>query len=185
MTRDEFRKIANMLNAAYSEKGYTFIASKEQAEGWYELLSDLDYTICSKAVVNIVTTTEKPPKVATIRNAYFELTTEGGMTEGEAWAMVREGIRNGIYGAVDEFGKFPPDIKRAVGAPMSLSEWAMMSSDDVETVIHSQFLRAYREVRAMEKQERVIGQIGAKRGSMAELAEMVAKQLEGKNEDSN
>lgn len=186
MTRDEFRQIANILNAAYSEKGYTFINGKEQAEGWYETLADLDFRICKKAVLNIITTSEKAPKVATIRNAYFELTSaSSGMSEGEAWAMVRDGIRNGTYGATEEFNKFPPEIQRAVGDPVALSEWAMMSSDEVETIIHSQFLRSYREEKEIEKKNQAIGLIGAKRGSMAELAEKVAKMLEVDDADSN
>lgn len=179
MTRDEFRQIANILNAAYSERGYKFIDGKEQAEGWYETLADLDFTICKKAVLTIVATSEKAPRVATIRNTYFELTSaSSGMSEGEAWAMVRDGIRNGTYGAVEEFNKFPPEIQRAVGNPMALSEWAMMSSDDVETIIHSQFLRSYREEKAVEKKNQVIGAIGAKAGSMAALIDSVVKRLE-------
>ena len=185
MTRDEFRKIANILNAAYSEKGYTFINGKEQAEGWYETLADLDFRICKKAVLNIITTSEKAPKVATIRNAYFELTSaSSGMSEGEAWAMVRDGIRNGTYGAMEEFNKFPPEIQRAVGDPMALSEWAMMSSDDVETIVHSQFLRSYRAVKDEEKDERVLGQIGTRKGEMKALADSVLKRLEVNDADS-
>lgn len=178
MTREEFKKIVGVLNAAYSERGYTFISGKEQAEAWYEMLSDLDYTVCKKAVTNIITTSDRAPRIATIRNAYFELISIAGMSEGEAWAMVRDGIRNGTYGAAEEFAKFPPEIQRAVGDPMALSEWAMLSSDEVETVIHSQFLRSYREEKEVEKKNTTIGRIGAKRGSMAELAEKVAKMLE-------
>ena len=183
MDKTEFNSIVMVLNNAYkSRNNGLMIESKEQANVWYSFLRDLDGEIAKKAIVNLVARMPWQPTIADIRNEYAALTNKMSVGEAEAWAMVRDGIRNGTYGATEEFAKFPDAIKRAVGNPMSLSEWAMMSSDDVETVIQSQFLRASRAALAEEKTERTIGQIGTRHGSMVEIAEHVANGLGVQNE---
>lgn len=185
MEREEFNNIVMVLNATYSTKNYTMISSKEQALVWYTMLSDLDYTIARQAVVNLIARSPYQPTVADIRNEYASLTNRAELGEAEAWTMVRDGIRNGTYGATEEFSKFPAAIQRAVGSPMSLSEWAMLSSSEVETVVQSQFLRAYRAACAEQKTENALGAIGAKKGSMVELAEQIAKRLDGVRDEQH
>lgn len=182
MSKEEFNNIIMLLNATYRTKDGAIIQDKRQAEVWYRFLSDLEYSIAQQAVVNLVAKMPFVPTIADIRNEYAGLTSSADLGDAEAWAMVREGIRNGIYGATEEFNKFPEVVQKAVGNPMSLSEWAMMSSSDVETVVQSQFLRAYRAAVAERKNDRVLGAIGARKGSMVELAEKVAKRLES-NDD--
>lgn len=176
MVEDEFNKIVMVLNTAYP-RGGPLIKDKEQATVWFEFLKDLDYKICKQAVSNYVLRNPFPPAVADIRKEYAELANEPMLGEAEAWAMVRDGIKNGTYGATEEFSKFPPEVQRAVGNPMSLSEWAMLSPKEVETVVQSQFLNAYRVETNITKNDRQMGLIGARRGAMAQLAATVAERL--------
>ena len=70
----------------------------------------------------------------------------------EAWALVSKAIRNGYYGAEDEFAKLPPLVQKAVGSPMNLRNWSQSDMKAIETVVMSQFLSAYKAecVRANE-----------------------------------
>ena len=66
------------------------------------------------------------------------------MTEQEAWALVAKAIRNGTWGAKEEFEALPPQIQRIVGSPTQLSDWAKMDSDSVHSVVASNFQRSFR-----------------------------------------
>nr|DAO65486.1 MAG TPA: replisome organizer [Bacteriophage sp.] len=63
-----------------------------------------------------------------------------GMT---AWGLVSKALRNGTYGAVEEFKKLPPLVRQAVGMPDNLKNWATSDYQTIETVIQSNFLRTY------------------------------------------
>lgn len=66
-----------------------------------------------------------------------------GMT---AWGLVSKALRNGTYGAVEEFNKLPPLVRQAVGIPGNLKNWATSDYQTIETVIQSNFLRTYETV---------------------------------------
>lgn len=66
-----------------------------------------------------------------------------GMT---AWGLVSKALRNGTYGAVEEFNKLPPLVRQAVGMPDNLKNWATSDYQTIETVIQSNFLRTYETV---------------------------------------
>ena len=63
-----------------------------------------------------------------------------------AWGLVSKALRNGTYGAVEEFNKLPPLVKQAVGMPDNLKNWAASDYQTIETVIQSNFLRTYETV---------------------------------------
>ena len=60
-----------------------------------------------------------------------------------AWGLVSKALRNGTYGAVEEFNKLPPLVRQAVGMPDNLKNWATSDYQTIETVIQSNFLRTY------------------------------------------
>ena len=63
-----------------------------------------------------------------------------------AWGLVSKALRNGTYGAVEEFDKLPPLVRQAVGMPDNLKNWATADYQTIETVIQSNFLRTYETV---------------------------------------
>lgn len=63
-----------------------------------------------------------------------------------AWGLVSKALRNGTYGAVEEFNKLPPLVQKAVGMPDNLKNWATSDYNAIETVIQSNFLRTYENV---------------------------------------
>lgn len=63
-----------------------------------------------------------------------------------AWGLVSKALRNGTYGAVEEFNNLPPLVRQAVGMPDNLKNWATADYQTIETVIQSNFLRTYETV---------------------------------------
>lgn len=63
-----------------------------------------------------------------------------------AWGLVSKALRNGTYGAVEEFNKLPPLVRQAVGMPDNLKNWATSDYQTIETVIQSNFLRTYETI---------------------------------------
>ena len=63
-----------------------------------------------------------------------------------AWGLVSKALRNGTYGAAEEFNELPPLVRQAVGMPDNLKNWATSDYQTIETVIQSNFLRTYETV---------------------------------------
>lgn len=178
MTLEEFKDVARLINAMYGTGEKVIFDTVAKVTAWYSCLSDLPYAAVAAAVKNHAMTNKFAPSIAEIRKECTAITSTPLLDEQAAWEMVRDGIRNGIYGAQDEFDKFPPEVQAAVVTPWALSEWAMLPSNEVDTVIQSQFKRSYRSTTERREKERVLGAIGTKAGAMAALTESVVKRLE-------
>ena len=114
---------------------------------WALVLGEYDFSIASRAVQLFLTndTTGFPPSPGQIVDAIHKITNPriAEMTATEAWALVRKAIRNGYYGAEEEFAKLPTACQRAIGSPSNLRELAQLDIDQVETVEQSHFIKAY------------------------------------------
>lgn len=144
MSREEFSNIVLALKSVYNLPN--FLATTESVTIWYEILKDLDYKTCHTAVVAYMLSEEKIPSPASIRRMALQNCNSGELNEMSAWALVSRALRNGTYGAEEEFNKLPDDVKRAVGSPEQLHNWATTDEKTVETVIQSNFMRTYRTV---------------------------------------
>lgn len=179
MTLDEFKDVARLINAMYGTGDKVIFDTVAKVTAWYSCLSDLEYAAVAAAVKNHAMTNKFAPSIAEIRKECTDIISKPMLGEQEAWEMVRDGIRNGIYGAQEEFDKFPPEVQAAVVTPWALSEWAMLASTEIDTVIQSQFKRSYRSTVERRDKERILGAIGTQAGAMASITEKVVKQLEG------
>lgn len=74
----------------------------------------------------------------------------GALTEHEAWELVRQALKNGYYGAQQEFAKLPAVVQKILGGPSQLRDWALLPDEQVGTVIASNFMRSYRARAAWE-----------------------------------
>ena len=88
-----------------------------------------------------------------------KLTAPHQLSEAEAWALVSRAARNGTYGYRREFEKLPPEIRRVVGRAEQLRAWAMMEADEVESVVASNFMRAYRAAVKHEKEQHALPEV--------------------------
>lgn len=94
-----------------------------------------------------------PPVPGQILEKVRLLTQPREMSEAEAWALVKRACSNGIYGAQTEFDALPLPIRKIVGSPSQLHDWALTGGEELNTVVASNFQRAYR---AQARREREI-----------------------------
>jgi hypothetical protein len=142
MMFDEFAMLAAKMKAVYTSA--TFLPDKFALETWFHYLEDLPKDQCEAAVERYMTTNKFPPTIADIRSMAVEnATADTTMTALEAWARVRKAIRNGYYGAEEEWAKLPESCRQVLGSPSNLRAMAQLDSKQVETVEQSHFIRAY------------------------------------------
>lgn len=141
MTREEFLTLAKAMTTMFPDMNLA--KDPEAMEIWFAMMGDIDYRTASMALQAHVNTSPYPPKVVDFRRFANRQKTEG-LNEEEAWALVTKAVRNGAYGAEEEFAKLPDIVQKAVGSPVNLEAWSQLPSDEVHTVVSSNFMRQYR-----------------------------------------
>lgn len=152
MTRDETRNILMLIQAAYPN--YHPQDKTVTIDLWTEMLSDYNYEQVSMALKAFISTDTNgfPPSIGQIISKIHSINTSVDLNEMEAWSLVSRALRNGYYNAEYEFNKLPSEVKKAIGSPSQLRNWAVTNEDSIENVIQSNFIRTYRSV-LMKKQE--------------------------------
>lgn len=113
---------------------------------WHEMFKDDDGNQVLAAVKAFVATDTKgfPPSVGQIKQRLVQLNAPDMPDEAEAWGQVWKAIQNAGYHAGEEFEKLHPIVQRVVCQPEALKAWARLPADEVQTIIASNFQRAYR-----------------------------------------
>ena len=146
MTREETVKIIRIMCDCYPN--YKPNNLSETVDVWQMMLDEYSYNQVSIALKAYVTsdTSGFAPSVGEIV-AKIQLVSQPQELDGmAAWGLVSKALRNGTYGAVEEFKKLPPLVRQAVGMPDNLKNWATSDYQTIETVIQSNFLRTYETV---------------------------------------
>lgn len=156
MTYDETLAIMSVLKAAYPNY-YRDMKKADAAQivtVWADMFADDDFTIVAAAVKALIKTRTStfPPNIGEVTEKIMMIRCPAQMTGMEAWNLVRKAIRNGIYGAQQEFDALPEDVRKIVGSASQIREWATMDSDTVNSVVASNFKNAY-ERRARSDRE--------------------------------
>lgn len=198
MDRERFKVLVKAMKATYPQD--TFIPDKDAFDVWYSMLQDLPYEVCSLAIQKYIMTRKFPPTIADIREMATEAMQRDLMpiSELEAWAIVKKAISNSGYNSVEEFNKLPEVCQIAVGNPSNLREWAMMNTEQVDTIEQSHFIKSYRsaamrmseDARLPDKVKTLISdvckqyQIGQKQEKVQEIPEKEAAKVEDKEPDN-
>ena len=146
MTRDETKELLMTINAVYPN----FRVKPEQMtftiNAWQTLLEEYPADAVNAALQVYIKTDNNgfAPSVSQIIGAMQNVRHHEELTEGEAWAMVKKAIRDSGYHAKERFDELPPIVQKAVGSPSMLQQWGMTDSDEVNSVIMSNFQRTYR-----------------------------------------
>lgn len=142
MTHEGVKKVLNICYTLYP--GMKITNPEKTVAIWEAVLKDYDDAAMAKALEGYIKTDTKgfPP----IPGQLIALASAGeeDLGELEAWGMVSRAIRNGNYGAEEEYEKLPEAVKLAVGSPGQIREWAGADIDTIPTVVQSNFLRSYR-----------------------------------------
>lgn len=156
MTRDDVIKIMSVLRGAYPHF-YRDISKQEAYDTinlWTDMFSNDDASIVAAAVKSLIDGDDKgfPPTIGQVKAKIRLLVRSDELTEAEAWNLVSKAVKNGLYGSVEEFEKLPPAVKRIVGSPSQLRDWASMDSETLHSVVASNFQRSYKVVATREKE---------------------------------
>lgn len=155
MTRKETVKIIRIMCDCYPN--YKPSDLSETIDAWDMMLEEYSYSQISIALKAYVhsDTSGFAPSIGQLINKLHEVQSPQELNEMEAWLLVSRALRNGYYGAVEEFNKLPPLVQKAVGSPDNLRNWALTDSKSIENVVQSNFMRTYRAVvnRAKEFQK--------------------------------
>lgn len=156
MTADETAKILATLKAAFphSFKDLTRKDADAMVDLWAMMFAAESYAEVNAAIAALISTRTVgySPTVGEVKEKLNSLRSAKALSEQDAWALVSKACSNGLYGYKKEFEKLPPEVQSAVGAPEQLREWAKMDVETVQSVVASNFMRAYRANQAREKE---------------------------------
>ena len=197
MTREETVKIIRIMVDSYPNYKPNNIS--ETVDVWQMMLSDYDYNLVAMALKAYILsdTSGFAPSIGQLVAKIQILTKPQELSEMEAWSLVRKAIGNGNYGSVEEFEKLPPTVQKAVGSADMIKRWAMSDSNEVSTVIQSNFLRSYRTAvkrdeeyaKMPEDVKKLISSIPTvqieKKEPIAELPNVIEQKTRDFNEISN
>lgn len=150
MTKAEIVRLFISIVTMYSEAKWASEATQMTVDEWYFHLEQYPRETVEAAFRRHVTNSPYPPKVSDIIAEIRLLAPlpkeKQQLTAEEAWALVLMAVKNSGYYSKREFDKLPPDIKRRVGSPEVLKQWAL-AEDEGQTisVARANFIRSYSE----------------------------------------
>ena len=146
MTRDETVKIIRIMCDCYPN--YKPSNLSETVDVWNMMLEEYSYSQISTALKTYVhsDTSGFAPSIGQLINKLHEVQSPQELNEMEAWSLVSKALRNGYYGAIEEFNNLPPLVQKAVGSPDNLRNWSQTDTNSIENVVQSNFMRSYRLV---------------------------------------
>ena len=148
MTREETKELLMMIQAIYPH----FKVGKDEMtatiNAWNLMLEEYPAPSVNAALQIYVKTnaTGFAPSVSQLIGCIYAPHENEQLSEGEAWALVKRAIQDGCYHAKERFEELPEVVKRAVGSANMIQQWAMCDSDEVNTVVMSNFQRTYKAI---------------------------------------
>lgn len=152
MNKQEMAQVMAILKAAYP--AYYAKISKEDAivavNLWTDMFSEEDAAVVVAAVKALIATKTDsfPPGIGAVKERIARLTRPMEMTEIEAWALVAEAVRKTDWNHPEkQFKNLPGDVQAVLGSPHTLCEYGMVSEEQFNTVVASNFQRSFRAKR--------------------------------------
>lgn len=150
MTRQETQELLFTISALYPN--FTVPDKSITVDAWYWALHG--YTVeQAKAALMIYVKTSNTgwaPSASQLIGCIHAPKNNDQLSEGEAWALVKKAIQDGNYHAEERFNELPELVRRAVGGAGMIRQWAQTDSDEVNTVIMSNFQRTYKAILAKQ-----------------------------------
>ena len=146
MTEEQVGKLLMTIQAYYPN--YNPPDKKITLNAWYEMFAEYPEELVLQALRACIATNTSgfAPDVGQIMSKIQTISQPQELDGMTAWGLVSKALRNGTYGAAEEFNKLPPLVRQAVGMPDNLKNWATADYQTIETVIQSNFLRTYETV---------------------------------------
>lgn len=179
MTQQETNRVMAILSAAYP----AFYRNQSQddiraaRDLWQQLFADEPYAVVSAAVTALIKTRTStyPPVPGEVSDQIYKLTHQDELSDADAWAMVKRAVCNSLYNSSDEYARLPERVQRCVGSPSQLRDWSMMPVDELDSVVASNFRRAYSARRQADREYAALP--AETRALLSETAALMLKQL--------
>lgn len=159
MIREDVKKILMVVESLYPN--FKIKDPQSTLSAWSMVLDDQDKDVIAAALKHYAKTDNSgfaPSPGQLVQIAQTFIGAQGAeFTEAEAWAKVYRAICRSGDNAKEEFDKLPTTMQKAVGSASQLHEWAMDSNFN-ESVVSSNFRRAYRAACEREKNEALLPQ---------------------------
>lgn len=125
---------------------------------WTRIFKDWAYVDVSNAVDSVIATnkTNFPPSPGLVMDRLIKNTSSPEMTEMEAWQLVFKAVKNSAWHSIEEFNKLPNVLQNSVGSPEMLQSWAGMDAETVNSVIQSNFMRAFRSRTVQDREHKAL-----------------------------
>lgn len=151
MNRVDAGRVLAILKAAYPSfyRDYTEAEALAVVNLWAEMFAEDDAREVAAAIKAMIATRTSnfPPVIGEVKEALQKLRAPERMTEQEAWAIVsRAAASCDLQEPQRTYDKLPPLIRRVVGSPSMLKQWALADVGEFQTVIASNFQRSYRAI---------------------------------------
>ena len=154
MTIQQTGAVMDVLTVAYPQ----FYRGKDQRERqnalklWAEMFSEDPLELVLAAVKRLIATDTKgyPPPIGAVKEQIWQVQHPQQMTEQEAWRLVAKAVNTAD--AERSFAALPPEVQQAVGSPVQLAEWGRMEETAFQSVVASNFQRAFRS-RSQQQRE--------------------------------
>jgi len=172
VTELETAKIIALMREFYKDSESTTIQAKVRA--WHMLLRNYDYSVAEAAVMSLASDykNEFMPAPGRLIERIKLIGSSNSLSAQDAWSLVSRAVAHtDWFNPSKQFDALPEDVRRAVGSPQVLKEWGMVDVDTFNTVIYSNFLRAY------ETQRKRAEALGAIPGPAKELIQELADKL--------
>lgn len=158
MNRQEILSMLSILKKAYPS--FYRNLTKQEAEDtillYEEMFKDCDGRLVILTIKDLINTYEYPPTIATIKKKMYELTHTEEESNSELWDRLLKAIRNGYYGAEEEYNKLPDIVKEYIGSPEQLRSIAEMDSETIHSVVKGQFLRQIENLKERVRQKEMM-----------------------------
>ena len=143
------RETARIMAIIYEAYHFFYKDSSDQKAAtainlWHNMFQSESYELVEAAVYAHIAKSEHPPTVAHIKKEINFLANPDQLSEAEAINAILKAASNSLYNATEEFNKLPTTLKKLVGSPRQLREYALMDSKTMNSVIASNLSRSYK-----------------------------------------
>ena len=150
MNKEEFVKTLTGVGKLYDKE-----LDQETLTMWLSFFKENTIEEFKNAVNQHIRTSSKFPTIADIKSKMYDLgNNEESNTD--LWEKFLIAIRNGIYGAEDEFKKLPKSVQRFVGGPEQLQDIAHLDSETIHSVVKGQFLKQIEYIKQSIKEQELM-----------------------------
>ena len=156
MTVQETGAVLDLLNVAYPQfySGPSAPDRKGALALWAGMFADDSFALVAAAVKAFIASDAKgfPPHIGAIKTMMGRLAEPVGLDAAQAWSLVRKAVSRSGYRSQEAFDALPESVQRLVGSPSQLHAWSQMDAQTLDSVVASNFQRAFRERTSKERQ---------------------------------